>query len=31
MIMNNWEEDDLLEDGVDDVISIPKESGAIED
>lgn len=29
--MNNWEEDDLLEDGVDDVISIPKESGAIED
>lgn len=29
--MNDWEEDDLLEDGVDDVISIPKESGAIED
>ena len=29
--MNNWEEDDLLEDGVDDVISTPKESEAVED
>lgn len=29
--MNNWEEDNLLEDGVDDVISTPKESEAVED
>lgn len=25
------DENDLLEDGIDDVISVPKESGAVED
>jgi|MDTG01.4.fsa_nt_gb hypothetical protein len=30
--MKNWDdEDELLEDGVDDLISVPKESGAVED
>ena len=30
--MKNWdEEDELLEDGVDDLISVPKPSGAVED